>query len=312
MTETGQDQSAIAGMLWHATHTNWFEFHAGSRLVHLRFPLRYRASARDGIPALFKRPGPTSREAQPVIADAGIRAKVKDKISKVVKRRYLLTTGINVKLLIKYFAVPKGEDDVRMVYDATANKLNECIWVPLFWLPTIDSLVRALDRESWMTDRDVGDMFLNFQLHRSVVPFTGVDLSSLYEGSDEVGPRWAVWDRNLMGFAASPYNSIKMALVAEEICKGNRHEEGVGIDGKELNPFQWKLVRLNLPGSKEYNLCNSWVSKLRSDGRVACDLFTFVDDERMTGPDEELTWQASHALASKQSYLGIQDVGRKA
>jgi hypothetical protein len=163
-----------------------------------------------------------------------------------------------------------------------------------------------------MTDRDVGDMFLNFQLHRSVVPFTGVDLSSLYEGSDEVGPRWAVWDRNLMGFAASPYNSIKMALVAEEICKGNRHEEGVGIDGKEFNPFQWRRVRLNLPGSKEYDPCNSWISKLRSDGRVACDLFTFVDDERVTGPDEELTWQASHALASKQSYLGIQDAGRKA
>ena len=49
----------------------------------------------------------------------------------------------------------------------------------------------------------------------------------------------AVWDRNLMVFAASPYNSsIKMALVAEEICKGNRFETGVGCDGKELNPFQ--------------------------------------------------------------------------
>ena len=35
------------------------------------------------------------------------------------------------------------------------------------------------------------------------------------------------------------------------------------------------------------------------------------DDEHMTGPDEELTWQASHALALKQSYLGIQDAGRK-
>ncbi len=68
-----------------------------------------------------------------------------------------------------------------------------------------------------MADGDVGDMFLNFQLHRFMVPFTGVDISSLYEGPDEVGPQWAVWDRNLMGFAASPYNSIKMALVAEEI-----------------------------------------------------------------------------------------------
>ena len=51
--------------------------------------------------------------------------------------------------------------------------------------------------------------------------------------------------------------------------------------------------------------------KTRADGRIACDLFTFMDDERVTGPDEELTWQASHVLASKQSYLGIQDAGRK-
>jgi hypothetical protein len=42
-------------------------------------------------------------------------------------------------------------------------------------------------------------------------------------------------------------------------------------------------------------------------------LFTFVDNERVTGPNKELTWQASHILASKQSYLvGIQDAGRKA
>ncbi len=74
--------------------------------------------------------------------------------------------------------------------------------VPSFYLPTIDSLTRAVDGSSWMMDRDVGDMFLNYQLHRDVVPYTGVDLSSLYESKEDVGPRWAVWDRNLMGFAA--------------------------------------------------------------------------------------------------------------
>ena len=40
-------------------------------------------------------------------------------------------------------------------------------------------------------------------------------------------------------------------------------------------------------------------------------MYTFVDDERVTGPTEELTWQAGHALASKQSYLGLQDASRK-
>ncbi len=49
-----------------------------------------------------------------------------------------------------------------------------------------------------------------------------------------------------------------------------------------------------------------------ADGCVACDVCEFVNDERVTGPDEELTWQASHVLASKQSLLGIQDAERKA
>ena len=163
-----------------------------------------------------------------------------------------------------------------------------------------------------MTDRVVQDMFLNYPLHEDVSPYTGVDLSSLYQDGDESGPRWAVWDRNLMGFAASPYNSIKTALVTEEICRGNRHEEGIGADGRELNPFQWSHIRLNMPGTKEYDPCKSWISKMRTDGRVACNLLSFVDDERLTGPDEELTWQAGHTLAAKQSYLGVQDAGRKA
>ena len=159
-----------------------------------------------------------------------------------------------------------------------------------------------------MTDRDVGDMFLNYQLHEEVRPFTAVDLSCLRAGQ---GPAWAVWDRNLMGFAASPYTSIKMALVAEEVCKGNRLETGVGSDGKELNPFQWDHIELNLPGTEGYDPCLSWICKRRRDGQMACDVFTFVDDERVVGPTEDLTWQASHVLASKQSYLGIQDAARK-
>ncbi len=49
--------------------------------------------------------------------------------------------GVSVKLFIKYFAIPKGEGNIHMVYDATANKLNKAVWVPTFWLPTINTLV---------------------------------------------------------------------------------------------------------------------------------------------------------------------------
>jgi hypothetical protein len=62
----------------------------------------------------------------------------------------------------------------------------------------------------------------------------------------------------------------------------------------------------------DYDSCLSWISKMQSDGRVVCDMLPFVDDKRVRGPDEDLTWQASHKLASTQSYLGIQDAARKA
>jgi len=312
ITECARDQTAIITLLWHSTQTDWFEYKAGSRVAHFRFPTRYRKMARDGVPIHFERPGPLTKGTQPTIADPELRARTKEKIAKVLGRRYLRPTISPIKSHIKYFAVPKGEDDVRIVYDATANGLNKCVWSPSFWLPTIDTLVRGLDGDSWMTDRDVADMFLNFQLHESAIPFTGVNLSSLYATPDEVGPRLAVWERNLMGFAPSPYNSVKMALIVEDISKGDRRQVNNGCDGRELNPFQWASVKLNLPGSKDYDPSISWVSKRREDGRIACDVFTFVDDERVTGPNEELTWQASHRLASTQSYLGIQDASRKA
>jgi hypothetical protein len=108
-----------------------------------------------------------------------------------------------------------------------------------------------------MTDRDIGDMFLNFQLHESAIPFTGVNLSTLYDSPDDVGLRLAVWDRNLMGFAPSPYNSIKMAMIVEEVAKGDQRQVGKGKDGRDLNPFQWESVRLNLPGTRNYDPCVS-------------------------------------------------------
>ena len=63
----------------------------------------------------------------------------------------------------------------------------------------------------------------------------------------------------------------------------------MGKDGNELNPFQWESVWLNLPGPG-YNPSLTWVSKLRQDGYIACDLFTFVDDERIDTPTEDLAW----------------------
>lgn len=105
-----------------------------------------------------------------------------------------------------------------------------------------------------------------------------------------------------MGFMPSPWSLIQSALVAEEVIQGERHDK--------LNPFQWDRVALNPPGPR-YVPTKAWVTKVQKDSALTCDLFTFVDDERITGLSKELMWQAGHTLGAKQTYLCIQDAARK-
>ena len=64
------------------------------------------------------------------------------------------------------FCCPKGDNNIHLVYDATASRLNEYVWSFLFWMTTIESLPQALEADSWMMDQDIGNMFLNFELHK--------------------------------------------------------------------------------------------------------------------------------------------------
>lgn len=69
-------------------------------------------------------------------------------------------------------------------------------------------------------------------------------------------------------------------LFAEEVIRGD-----------PLNPsnvFRFDQVVLNLPGSTDYKPHLPWVYKLHStDNKIACDIFTYVDDECTTGPSAE-------------------------
>jgi hypothetical protein len=64
-----------------------------------------------------------------------------------VRRRGYIAKG-QVKSLTSYFLVPKGEQDVRIIYNASKSKLNQCLWAPNFGLLTVDALVRAIDESS--------------------------------------------------------------------------------------------------------------------------------------------------------------------
>jgi hypothetical protein len=107
-----------------------------------------------------------------------------------------------------------------------------------------------------------------------------------------------------MGLKSSPYQVVQAILVAKEVIRGDRR--------RKTNAFRWDEVRLNLPGSKDYDTRLPWVSKIRlDDGKIAADVFIYVDDARVTGPSEEECWKATWQAASIVNSLGIQEAARK-
>jgi hypothetical protein len=210
--------------------------------------------------------------------------------------------------LISFFAVPKGTDDVRMVYDGTKSGLNTAIWVPRFPLPTVNTMLRAVGENTFMGDMDIGEMFLNFVLHESMQALSGEDLTE-YFGKEErrTGKRallWEKWVRCAMRLKSSPCQAIQAILVAKEFILGDRSDP--------KNVFRWDEVRMNLPGSASYDPTLPWVSKVRlDDGKIAADLFIYVDDVRVTGNTAKKCDAAVRRAASTVNWLGVQDVPRK-
>ena len=104
LTALGHDQLAVTNMIWHGTHTNWFKYKGDTRLLCLRFPLRYRKMARDGVLIYLEKDGTMSMEEdQPPIYDKVKHVYKQEKVEKVIFHRYMLHTGLNIKSLIQYF-----------------------------------------------------------------------------------------------------------------------------------------------------------------------------------------------------------------
>ena len=157
---------------------------------------------------MFTADRPTSMRSQPPLGEEEKKVRQK-KIKSFVVKGYIALIEGKILLLIKYFAVPKEiiNDvviDWQIVFHAGANKLNNCVWIPSFSLPTVNSLLRLVNKETQMADWDTGEMFLNFQLHLNTSRFTGIDLGPLKFMADVCNHRWMCWTRNLMGFRSSP------------------------------------------------------------------------------------------------------------
>jgi hypothetical protein len=190
------------------------------------------------------------RRPQPGGKTRGEHEAMVKKIGKVQKRRYIEKGPI--KSLTSFFAVPKGVDDIRMLYDGTKSGLNDVIWVPRLPLPTVDTMLRAVDSNMFMSNTDIGAMFLNFVLYESMQSLCGVDLTN-YFGEGKL--LWERWTRAAMGLKSSPYQAMQAILVAKEVTWGDRKDPA--------NAFHWnKLIRLNFPGSQDYDPRLPWAGSI--------------------------------------------------
>ena len=211
-------------------------------------------------------------------------------------RGYILPGQVNS--LTGFFAVPKREDDIRIVYDATACGLNAALWAPNFALPTIDSVLQNADSRTWFSDIDLGEMFLIYFLDEDLREFAGVDVREIG------GAKWERWERTLMGFRPSPYVCTQTFGWGEDAIRGDRKDRE--------NPLRWDLVKMDLPGNKDYDPSMPWVYKWDElNERLVSHFSCYIDDIHGMGGNEEVCRRATQRVASWVNYLGQQDAPRK-
>ena len=244
---------------------------------------------------------PKYRRPQDAERDDTRRGKIGAKLENVRSKGYIVPG--RVESLTGFFAVDKGESDIRMVYDASKSGLNEVLWAPSFCLSTVDSTFRSIESTTRLGDLDLGEMFLNFKLHKFIRPYAGVDLTAYVTTDSSEAPTertcWERWESCLMGLKPSPYNATRAFAWCEEVIRGDPFDEG--------NPLRWDRLRLNLPGELNYDPTLPWLSKVVGQlpcERIAGDFFSYIDDIRSSGCSVDECWNVSRRVASYCGYLG--------
>ena len=296
------DVEAIRLSLSYTSKSEFWDWPGGSFPLFWRWPVEVQRDMRDGTPLFIKGTLPRFRKPQCKPKDPEIAEKVASKLAIPLAKGYM-TKG-HITSLTSYFHVPKGSEDIRLVYDLTACGLNEALWAPSFWMPTSKHVLDCATSGSWFGDVDAGEMFLNYILDVSLRPYAGIDVSWLDEDANPEGLLWARWNRMPMGMLPSPWVTIRLFAWAMEVIRGNREDKN--------NPFHWSKVTLNCPGSSDYDPSMPRLYKW-SDvwNSIAGDAKTFVDDLRSIGCSEHHCRLITHQVESLMGYLGLQDATRK-
>jgi hypothetical protein len=125
--------------------------------------------------------------------DPSKKEKIMLKLLKALVKRYF-EYG-EVASLTQFFAVAKGEEDIRMVYNGTSSVLNAYLWCLWFTLATINTMLRAPKPGTYTGGIDIGEMFLNFILEARCSYLAGVDLKKYIEPLGGEPRHWERWGR---------------------------------------------------------------------------------------------------------------------
>ncbi|KAL7568993.1 hypothetical protein ACA910_021284 [Epithemia clementina (nom. ined.)] len=205
-----------------------------------------------------------------------MQSKIAEKLEDVRTKGYV-TSGV-CKATMNFFAVPKGESDICIVYDRTKSGLNDCLFAPWFPLSDGDALTNILDKGYWCIGNNYGKMFLNFWLHPDLQQFSGMDIMEIY-GCLSGGRNIEIWTLCPMGQSPLPYITVQQARRLKRIMFGDRHDQN--------NIFHWDCIHLNLLGSQGYHPGVPWISKQRTNGQIAADAQDYVDDLWGCAPSKE-------------------------
>ena len=131
--------------------SSWWEWSFGSSLYFWRWNgSNQKRAARDGMRSFVHQALPCGRKStKRVKMKPEVRAMVlAEKIEGMMKRMYLEEGHVTNS--VDYFPVPKGEDDIRVVFDGSSCGLNKALWAPNFYLPSASSAVMLLSFSTWM------------------------------------------------------------------------------------------------------------------------------------------------------------------
>ncbi len=303
-SELSRDLERGADCLERAGHSTFWEWKDGSSIFFWRWPSRYKRALRDGTKLFICGDLPSYKESLNVPSDPQVRQQLHEKLQVPRRKRYICEG--HTRSRTGYFPVPKGENDIRIVYDATKCGLNQALWAPNFYLPTIDALLRNADEHTYYGDIDLGEMFLNYALDEALRPYAGVEVSALDPDiiRGEMKARIERWERTLMGLRSSPYVCTQAFSWSEEIIRGDRLAKN--------NPLRWDKVVLNLPGDKAYDPTLPWVYRWNEETQSIAGYFgTYVDDIRTQNHSESACRETTRRVAGGVGYLGQQDAPRK-